>query len=198
MTDRFRLRPIILVLLTQLLTGCLGGGSSPESEFFLLEPRTGEGVRQLPLQGPLAVNSVVLPPELDRSELVRYGASGQVELLETKRWAASLDDLVFRTLALNLSARLDKVVLPGQPKPQVPIRELDVVVERFGVVAGGDLTLRAHWSVAGLDGETLMQRTTAISEPMPGQSADDMTTAMSEALAQLADVIAAAVAGLDG
>lgn len=178
-----------------MLSACLP--ESPPSQFFRLEPFSAEERRPRAIERPLAVNSVVLPPELERSELIRYGAAGQVELLSTDRWAAPLEDLVFRTLALNLSARLDRVVLPGQPKPREGSRSLDVVIEEFGAVAGEGLSLEAHWTISGAGGEPLIERSSHISRPMSSRGADAITTAMSEALGVLSSEIAEVVADLE-
>ncbi|MFW6093206.1 MAG: PqiC family protein [Pseudomonadota bacterium] len=168
---------------------------SPDSTFYLLEPHLPEQAQPRPNTVPVMVGTVRLPLELERSELVRYRSGGGLELLETSRWAAPLDAMVARTLALDLAARLERVVLPGQrTSPRAEQQTLNVLIERFGAGPGDALTLTARWTLADDDRGTRLARRTRIEVDLAGSGPAAIPAAMSAALARLADEVAATVA----
>src|SRR5258708_40050374 len=105
-------RSILIVPL--LLAGC-GFLSSKPSTFYSLD--------RIPPQSPVAVVrglplgiDVVLPPGLNRKELVVRQANHQLDVRGREQWTTILQPLVLHTLAFDLAARLPEgmVILPGQ------------------------------------------------------------------------------------
>ncbi len=68
---------------------------------------------------PVRVDVVNFPAALDRIEVVRNGAPGELELSDTAHWSAPLGDVARQTLAADLIARLPagKALFPDLPKP---------------------------------------------------------------------------------
>ena len=140
---------------------------------------------------PIGVDGIQLPPGLDRRGIVLRGADHRFEVRGQQQWASDLEEMVIHTLAFDLAGRLPvgMVVLPGQAKPAGPIRALFVNFEDLAPGPDGVFVLDARWTM----GE--MARHERIEIPMQSTESPAVVAAMSQALAQLADRIVAAVRG---
>jgi uncharacterized lipoprotein YmbA len=139
-----------------LLVAC---GTSPPQRYYTLQPVA------LPAgtatTGPASANQiavriqpVVIPPELDRVELVSRGGPYRVHIADSDRWAAPLDDQIRRTLSEDLAARLpaNLVADPNEPGTQEPRRLLSVALIEFYADGECGATLRADWTLRGPTG----------------------------------------------
>lgn len=179
----------IAAALALALVACAGG---PPTSFYTLDPVSPDGTPAASPAAPPLVVTVSLPEILDRSQLVRRAGPGQLAISPTDRWAAPLDDLVRRALAkdlaLRLPGRLVTVDRPeGPPEPSI----LRVAIEEFSADSAGRVTLDGHWTL--INGEGAVSRTNAahVSGAASDSSAVAAVQAMSAALAQLSDQIAA-------
>ena len=179
-----RLAPLVLAL---FLTAC---GSSPKTNFYALEPVPASHSGRRPAL-PVSVDHVALPEMLDRLSMVREGPGNHVSVSDTDRWAAPLDEQVRRTLTEDLQQRLPAgtVFAAGDPAPP-GARTLTLNVQQFVADANGQVTLEADWSLHGGKG-TSNVRHVAFQVASKGQGGDAVATAMSRALADLADRITA-------
>jgi len=173
-----------------LLSGC---GSSPKTQFFVLDPVDGAHVSQ---GKPIQVAAVHIPADLDREEMVSEKAPGQLDMDSPKRWGAPFDEMVQRTLTQDLARRLPQqdVIFPNEP---APAGTLKVVVDilSFGGDPSGQVKFDGSWSLvpAGSD-QAVMDRHVQLT----GAAANDQASqvqAMSKILGQLSDQIAAAAKG---
>jgi len=82
-------RPIFtLGLLALALAAC----ASKPTQFHTLDPSPPAGaVAGGSMALPIQVDSVTLPPELDRPELVRRSGPGNLDVADIDRWAGPLD-----------------------------------------------------------------------------------------------------------
>jgi uncharacterized lipoprotein YmbA len=138
---------------------------------------------------------VIIPPELDRLELVSHTGPYSVHIADSDRWAAPLDEQIRRTLSDDLSMRLPPrlVADPNEPATSEPRRLLSVAIAEFHADEGCTATLRADWTLrgptdAGVRGTEQLQIPAA--EPCVGA----LPAAMSVALAVLADRLGAVLA----
>ena len=101
----------IVLACALLLCGC---GSSPKTQFFLLDSVSGA---QVPRGRPIQVAAVHIPADLDRQEMVSEPAPGKLDLDSPDRWAAPFDEMVQRTLTQDLAQRLpaQDVIFPNEP-----------------------------------------------------------------------------------
>jgi uncharacterized protein len=186
-------RPLLtLGILALALAAC----ASKPTQFHTLDPAppanaAAGGSMALPIQ----LDSVTLPPELDRPELVRRSGPGSLDIADTDRWAGPLDQIARKVLATDLAERLPAgaTVLPDDPAPPPKRRGLDVEIERFEGDLGGGVTLIAHWTL--LDGSTehtALHREEHIDIPAASADIGGTVAGMSRALGVLADRIAAA------
>ncbi len=136
-----------------LLVAC---GSSPPQRYYTLQPvalpagtaATGvESANQIVVR----LQPVVIPPELNRIELVSRGGPYRLHVADSDRWAAPLDDQIRRTLNDDLAARLPAQLLadPNEPATQEPRRLLSVAVLEFYADEECGATLRADWTLRG-------------------------------------------------
>jgi uncharacterized protein len=184
-------RSLGLVVLL-LLTSC---ATSPKSRFYALEPVPGTRIAETVSGPPIVVDAVHLPDVLDRLPLVRRVDSNQVQISETDRWAAPLDEMSRRVLAWDLATRLPAavVVAPDAPKPPGAVRGLVVSVEEFDADAAGRVRLDAVWTLlAGSPQKPVIERRETIRVDGADRFASE-PAAMSRALGLLADRIAAAL-----
>ena len=100
------------------------------------------------------IQPVVIPPELDRVELVTRGGPYRVHIADSDRWAAPLDDQIRRTLNEDLAARLpaNLVADSNEPATQEPRRLLSIAVIEFYADGECGATLRADWTLQGPSG----------------------------------------------
>jgi uncharacterized lipoprotein YmbA len=141
------------------LLGCslmVACGSSPPQRYYTLQPvavPAGAAAMGAAPENQIAVRiqPVVIPPELDRVELVSRGGPYRVHIADSDRWAAPLDDQIRRTLNDDLAARLPAhlVADPNEPGTQEPRRLLSVTVIEFYADDECGAMLRADWTLRG-------------------------------------------------
>lgn len=169
----FSLR-ITLVTALLLLAAC----RSEPIQFHTLTPVHRSGA-PLAAGGEVRIESINVPPQVDRPQIViRQGASG-VAILETQWWAASLVDEL-------RSALVDQV---ASSRRNVSLR---VDVQRFDSVPGQYALLDVKWRLrqTGEDGRTLTCHTTLQSPS--GPTIDDLVMAHQNNVKRFAALISQA------
>jgi hypothetical protein len=183
---------LIAAGLSALLAAC----ASAPTRFHTLDPvppATPSAPRAL--MTPVRVDSVLVPPELDRAQIVRRAGPGKLDLAEDDRWAGALDELARGALASDLALRLPPgaTVRQDDPAPPRPLHRIDVVIERFEGTTTGPVTLIAHWTLLGDGPDQALARHEERIEVPAGGDIDGTVTAMSAALGILADRIVPAL-----
>jgi uncharacterized lipoprotein YmbA len=137
---------------------------------------------------PMAIDAIELPPGFDRREVVVMKADHQLDIRSTQQWSANLSELVLHTLAFDLAKRLPEgmIVLPGEPRPAAAIRSIDVAFEQLAAGPEAKVVLDARWTL-GL-GASHHER---IEIDIKSLDSAEVATGMSQAIAALADSIAA-------
>lgn len=182
----------VIVLAGLLAAGC-GFLSSKPSTFYALDTIPTQSEVRAVSGLPVGIDSLALPPELDRREIAIRGANHQLELRGRQQWASPLEDMVTHTLAFDLADRLPEgmVVLPGQMKP-ASMRSLHVVLEELAAGPDRVFVLDGRWTVMTgvVAGETHRERITV---PLESLESAAVAAGMSRALAELADRIVASL-----
>jgi uncharacterized protein len=146
---------------------------------------------------PVRVDRVTIPEELDRSQIVRRVDATRLQIVEGDRWAAPLEDTIRRVLSDNLAARLppNMVANPYEPSIGEKRQSLSVDVSEFYGDTNCAVTLRAAWVLKQPDARSTRG---AEETRVPGngncKDSAGLPVAMSQALGELSDKIAAAVA----
>jgi uncharacterized protein len=184
----------LAVFLALLGASCAG---SPPLHFYTLSQVP--AASRLPATGntvPVRLDRVTIPTELDRSQLVRRIDSTRLQIVEADRWAAPLEDIIRRVLSDDLAARLpaDMVANPYEPSVGEKRQSLSVDIEEFYADPACSVTLRAAWVLKQPDSQS--SRGTEETRIQAGtcSGAGAIPNAMSQALGQLSDRIAAAIA----
>ncbi|HEY1891272.1 MAG TPA: PqiC family protein [Steroidobacteraceae bacterium] len=178
-----------LALLT--LAGC---ASSPPTRYFALDPAPPAAPAAGQAAGePVKVDSVHIPPALDRDSMVRGESDNQLQISSQDRWAGDLGEMIRRVLTQDLSQRLPSamVIAPQSPAPP-SARGLVLDILTFQPQAG-EVVLDADWTlVQGTQSNPVLRRSVHLTAP-DASSAQGQAQAMSTLLGQLADGIAAQI-----
>ena len=178
-----------LVLLTALL---LAACASPDPSFFTLA-----AVRGTPQAGGPALVELRRPGiagYLDRSEIVRANTAYQLRMQSGERWGEPFADMVARVLAEDLNMRLPGTSVftsTGSISADAEATvELDL--QKFDADPSGTVQLLAQVAVSRSRVRSAARaRTIRISVTPAGSTTADYVAALSAALAQAADQIAA-------
>lgn len=147
--------------------------------------------------GPqLAVAEVPLPAVIDRNEIVINEGNGKLDLTQNAAWAAPLGSLIRQALAADLQLRLgnDVVLSPGALATRPGLRILKVNIQQFMGSKDGRVLLIVDWQILRAGGsDVLAQAHDEITTEAGSGKAAALVPAMSRAVAELADRVAARV-----
>ncbi len=173
--------------LTSLLVSC----ASPNPKLYTLDVPPGtvrrSGPRIIELRG------IGLARYLERSQIVRSSENFRLDVLPNDWWGEPLDAMIGRTLARALTQRLpgSTVYLESGAISAEPDATVQVNVQRLDQGTDGAVHLIAQFAVVRHASDT---RGVTFEVPEHGATTSDLVAAMSEAIGQLADRIAAALA----
>ncbi len=180
-----------------LLAGlALASCASPEPAYFTLAPVRGPAQGGGPVLAEL--RRIGLAGYLDRPEIVRTNATYQLRLAGGERWGEPFGDLVARILAEDLNMRLPgtSVFTSAGAISAEANAKVELDIQRFDADASGQVTLLAQVAVTrGRARSTAAARSVRLTVPLPGPSTAELVAAMSTALGQLADQVAAMLRG---
>jgi len=176
-------------------------GHSDQTQLFTLDPvAPAQPVVAISMGAPIRLRRVSIPPVLDRVELVREVAPGEVKVSDFEHWAAPLGQTAVQVLAQDLAARLPAGALipPAAPLPPGGL-DVDVDILAFNV-AGGQAVMQASWSeiarpsAAGKGGRPPPARSATrlveLTAPVEASGGLAQAQGLSRLLAELADRIA--------
>lgn len=176
-----------------LLTAC---ASAPSSSYYTLRPVAAPQAESVSSSFAISVPLVEIPEQVDRPQIVLSNANGtQVTLLNDSLWAAPLANEIRDALAQRLSQRLGVLELAARDAPKtLPLWVLDVTVQRFESIYGGQAVLEATWRQTprqGAEGATAICRaliTIPVQEGIPAlvsghqQALDKLSGLMADTL----------------
>jgi uncharacterized lipoprotein YmbA len=170
-----------------LLSGC-SFFSKSKSTVYSIDRVTPAAVTSAARGVPFGIDNVELPPGVDRREIVVRKANHQLDIRSNELWSASLQDLVVHTLAYDLAARLPEgmLILPGETRP-ASMRTIDVTFEELAAGPDARVHVDARWKAGGVAHHE------QFAVDIPATDSASVATGMSQALAVLADRIAAGV-----
>ena len=177
-----------------LLAGCGSGASVRNYELGSAAPMaTGTGAEAgLPI---IELMNVSVPDYLDSSDILRRTGANELTASPSGRWAERLSQGLTHALAADLRARLPHDVITTDAGG-APTRRLLVDVESFEIAADGRCLLTARWRLAAGEGAPIgAGEHGSFSETAGSKDDAAVAAAMSRAVDQLADRIAARVQG---
>lgn len=180
-------RRALLPAVSWLVASC----ASPNPNLYTLEPPPGPVRRGGPRV--IEMRSIGLARYLERSQIVRSSENFRLDVIPNDWWGEPLDAMIGSTLVRALTQRLpgSTVYLENGAISAEPNATVQVNVQRLDQDAGGAVRLVAQFAVVRRNSDT---RGVTIDVPVRGATTADLVAAMSEAVGDLADRIAAALA----
>jgi uncharacterized lipoprotein YmbA len=185
-----RRTPLFIAAL-MLFTAC-GFFSRPKNQFYSLDTIPADAPVAGVAGAPIGIDTIELPPGLDRRGIVVRDADHKVEVRGTHQWTAPLEEMVLHTLAFDLANRLPEgaIILPGQARPAGVTRSISVVFEDLAPGPAPVFVLDARWTLSE-PGGTKVTHHERIPIDMTSMDSTNVAATMSRALATLADRMAA-------
>lgn len=202
MTDRIRRMPgfrVAAAVSLALLAGC---SATPTRYYTLVPPAPAPAPTTAPAVAPggyyFALARVSVPQQIDVPQLVVRNGAGAVELLETDEWIAPINSEIRDALSLRLTRQLAASDVHNVATVEGSrIYRVNVDMQRFDSQLGGAATIAAVWSVRPpVEGQPILTCSTTITRPA-GPTAASLTGAHQQALAELADHIAAGIRAME-
>jgi len=136
---------------------------------------------------------IQLPDYLDTTDILERKGD-EVVPSATGRWGERLSVGMSRALTAALAARLPRMIVTATPPVARPARQILVDVADFEARTGHEVVLVARWSITdGADRRMLVAQQTSLVEPIAGTGDSAVVAAMSRAVEDLADQIAAGI-----
>jgi uncharacterized lipoprotein YmbA len=185
-------------VVTLLLTGCLGPGTTRSTRLFVLNASvspaaTNGGTTDL----RLGIGRIVLPEFLNRPQIVTRPSANRLSMADFSQWAEPLEKGIPRVLSENLVRLMgtDQVfVYPWPTQMQIDLM-LEIAITRFEGDADGAVSLGARWRLVRPDGsEVFALQGSSYADSAADRSSEELVAAMSRTLASLSRDIAAAIA----
>lgn len=155
MNNWLRTASLMLVIFTCGLTGC---ASNPATRYYTLFPAKNTA----PLSTPdtavsLGIGPIILPEYMDQLSIVSLTESTQLHIASHDAWAGNLKNMVTRVMVSDISRLLNNDAVWAFPwdNRQRPDYQIRVVFEEFSGQRGGDMMLRAKWSLSNKTGDKL-------------------------------------------
>lgn len=171
--------------------------ASAEPDYYRLEPVSPARPPASTVPRQVELRRIGLARYLDRPEILRAGEPGRVELVSGARWAEPLDVMIGRVLAENLTRRLpgSTVIREGSAISAESDRLVEVEIQRFEADAAGRIVLAAQVAVQAQPRGRRLARSLRLESPAANGGTTALVVAMSAALGEMADAIAALLAG---
>ena len=141
----------------------------------------------------IELREIALPHYLERSQIVRSSEDFRLDVLGNDWWGEPLDAMLGRVLTQELSQRLPSstVFAENGAITVTPDASVELNIQRFDEDHSGAVVLLAQVAVTG---RAMVTRNLHFSVPPPSPGTSGQVSAMSTALGQLADAIAALLA----
>ncbi len=179
---------VVPVLAVPALAAC---GASPEPGLYTLAVRPGSTLSRGP--AIVQVRDIGLPGYLDRKEIVRSTEDFKLDVRANSWWGEPLGGMLGRILVLDLSQRLPNSKVYGEAGSITldPNATVGVDLQRLDADKAGSVILLAQVAVQFNRPTRSAVRSFSISKPVPTPDTAGHVAAMSDALGELADGIAA-------
>lgn len=191
-----------IIAITGTLSACinLGTGRSPATKFYMLATELPEQAAPakvtLPAGFSIGVGPVRVPRYLSLPMLVTRTGPHEMQSDEFHQWAEPLPENITRVMSsdlLLLTGAAHAFAFPWRSAIPIDVQVI-VNVMQFDVAPGGNVILKAQWSLLGDRGKQVwLTRRSAITRPAPGGSHAEQVAGVSAALTELTREIAAAI-----
>ena len=187
-----------------LVTGLAACGTSQPTKYYLLSasaPDTARASTQRELT--IGVGPVILPPYLERREMVSRTSSNELHVAVYHQWGEALQENVSRVVREDLARRLgtDRIVrFPMKRSLRKALMidyQVTVVVQKFEKTPDGSVVLNARWAILDNDKNELLLRRSEYNQVPAADGYATQAAAQSEVLSRLNEEIATAILELE-
>ena len=188
-----RLRHHRVALFALLILTVAACSSSPPA-LYTIAPVQGQAQTGAP--PVVVVQTVGLARYLDRSQIVRSSEASRLDVQTNDWWGEPLGAMLTRVLAEELTQRLPQstVINEAGAVTASPDAVIEIDVRRLDEDGGGNLILLAQANVNFKSRKSSVLRNFRIVVPPPGTGTPGQVAAISAAVGQLADGLAAILA----
>ena len=190
-------KTLCLIPFLAALSAC---GTSQPTKYYLLSAGAPDTAR-LSTQRELTigVGPIILPPYLERREMVSRSSSNELNVAIYHQWAEPLQENFSRVIGEDLGRRLatDRIVrLPlkrSLRKSVVIDYQVAIAVRKFEKNPDGSVVLNARWTILDNDKQELVLRRSEYARMPASADYAAQAAAQSQVLGQLSEEIAAAI-----
>lgn len=154
-------------LMLVILAGCtklIGGPGTPPTRYYIISPLVESESNQIASDGgreiSIAIEPVLLPPYLDRPQIVIQTGENELNFSEFNQWGEDLRTNISRVLIENLSMLLGSeriYIMPGLKRQKPDFRALIRII-RFERGDDGVINLTVRWKLNSQDGKQVIFR----------------------------------------
>jgi len=200
-----RVMVIIFSVIPVVLGGCvnLGGGTQQTTKFYVLNSLySSKGdlkTQTLKDDLTIGVGPLDLPQYVNRPQIITRTSANELEVAPFARWGEPLEENCSRVLAENLTVLLstDRVIVYPWKRTTPIGYQVVVEVTRFDGALGGDVSMRARWTLLGDDGEkVLLTEYSSLNARTDASTYEALVAAQSQMLADLSREIAEEIKAL--
>jgi len=186
------------------LTALVACGTSQPTKYYLLSASAPDraavsAAREL----TVGVGPIILPPYLDRREMVSRTSNNELGVAIYDQWAEPLSENFSRVLSEDLGRRLatDRIIRLPVKRSLRNVLEMDyqvaIAVRSFEKMPDGNVVLTARWVIMDDDKNELVLRRSEYRQAPAGDDYAAQAAAQSQALGRLGEEVAAAIMMLE-
>jgi uncharacterized protein len=166
-------------------------GASPEPNYYTIVPRNGPTFPRGPKV--ILLKDIGLASYLDRREIVRSSESYKLDIRANDWWGEPLGGLIGRILVSELTQRLPSSTIYSESGAITADHDciVGVNIQRLDADSAGSLVLVAQVAAEFNRPRRMAARTFTITRPLATQDTPGLVAAISDAVGELADGIAA-------
>lgn len=189
-------RRVFIIAMVTMIAGC---ASTAPTRFYslnsLASPEAEVNVLSTDQNIAIGVGPVEIPDYMDRPHIVTRTGQNEIKFSDFNKWAGSLNSDITFVISENLSALLSTRHVYAYPfKSYIPIDYQVVVnITRFDGMPGGEVRLKADWTILGGSKKVILMDAVSFSEQTDGRDYDSLVAAKSRILTNLSRDIAAAL-----
>ena len=183
-----------------VLSAC---GTSQPTKYYLLSASAPDSPPPSPAaELAVGVGPIILPPYLDRREMVSRTSGNQLNVAIYDQWAEPLSENVMRVISEDLGRRLatDRIIRLPVKRSLRKVLEIDyqvaIALRTFEKMPDGNVVLNARWVILDNDKNELVLRRSEYTWTPAGADHAAQAAAQSQVLGRLSEEIAAAILDL--
>jgi len=186
---------LCLILLAISLSAC--SSSIKATRIYVLNPAS-EATEAKHLEGgsfSAGITSLILPPYLERSQIITRSSDNQLKIAASSRWGGSLKKNITQVLVKNMATMLDRArigIIPANSDASPDIN-IELEISRFERFPDGKIYLSAMWRMVTATGELLETHSSDLRSESTAENYHAIANSMSLLLADLSREISQAV-----